>query len=322
MLSAAVDQWNCFLLTGCSPQQLGALRICLGLGMIPLHLLQFGSLLALDCAGNHFYYIERIWYFDWLGIEFLDPSLAFAAFGILLVSTLCFSLGFYTRTSLFIMLLCVVYLKGVRDSIAGDVHHRYLIPFHILLLFLLSRSGEIFSIDDLRRRGKRVRPVVAEWEASWPIKAAQLYVCFFYFWSGLAKARMSGASWDGDRLQHLLVERAVRFGFTDGIPAGSSLGYSLAQNELICQALASATYVFEFGFPLILLIRNTRLRLAFFAGVTLFHVANFTLLSVKFLFLPIVFLLFFDISPPFSKRWGSAARDASPAVTFGSGGRS
>jgi hypothetical protein len=302
MLAAVTDRWNRFFFEGCTPAQLGALRICLGFGLIPFHLLQFGSLLALAPSGAHFYYLEQIWYFDWLGIDTLQPGLAFAALAVLLVSTLSFALGCFTRTSLFIMLLCVAYLKGVRDSVAGDVHHRYLIPVHVLLPFLLSKSGQVFSIDNLRRRGTRSLPAVAEWEASWPIKAGQLYICSFYFWSAIAKARMSGTSWSADRLQHLLVGRAVRFGFEDGVPAGSNLAYTLAHSEWLCQALASATYVFEFGFPLILLIRDTRLRLAFFAGITLFHVSNFILLNVQFLFLPIVFLLFFDISRPFRIR--------------------
>lgn len=313
MLAAAVLRWNRFFFEGCTPEQLGVLRICLGFGMLPFHILQFGSLFALNSTGAHFYYIERIWYFDWLGIEMLDPMFVFVVLGVLLVSTLSFALGFFTRTSLFVMLLCVVYLKGVRDSIAGDVHHRYLIPFHILLLFLLSRSGEIFSIDEFRRRGRRKFPALSEWEATWPIKASQLYVCSFYLWSAVAKARMSGTGWSADRLQHLLLERAVRYGFEDGVPAGSSLGYALAHSELLCQALASATYIFEFGFPLILLIRDARLRLAFFVGVTFFHVTNFVLLDVKFLFLPIVFLLFFDVSQPFRRRWGTGHREKSPA---------
>ena len=58
-----------------------------------------------------------------------------------------------------------------------------------------------------------------------------------------------------------------------------------------------------------------RLRLEFFVGVTLFHVTNFVLLDVKFLFLPIVFVPFFDVSQPFRRRWGTEYREKSPART-------
>ena len=90
------------------------------------------------------------------------------------------------------MILCIFYLKGVRDSFAGDVHHRYLIPMQLLLFLLLSRCGDARSLD-LRRRASVTPP--AEWEASWPIKAMQVYCASFYLWSIIAKLRVSGWTW-------------------------------------------------------------------------------------------------------------------------------
>ncbi len=58
----------------------------------------------------------------------------------------------------------------------------------------------------------------------------------------------------------------------------------------------------ELGFPLLLLVRPVWLRLAFLAGVTLFHVGNFALMNVQFLFLPVVFVLFVDPTP-LVRRW-------------------
>jgi hypothetical protein len=57
----------------------------------------------------------------------------------------------------------------------------------------------------------------------------------------------------------------------------------------------------EAGFPLILFIRNTRLRLLFLSGVTVFHVANFVLIYVLFIAIPIAFLVFFDVGA--AARW-------------------
>jgi len=64
-------------------------------------------------------------------------------------------------------------------------------------------------------------------------------------------------------------------------------------------------YVFEFGFPRILFLRDPRLKLVFFAGVTLFYLMNFVLLNVQWLLLPIVLLLFFDVTAllPAAKRF-------------------
>jgi hypothetical protein len=300
-LAATVARvWDRFFFTGGTAERLGMLRIILGLGMVPFHALQFASFWELRPMGPHWHYIEPIWYFRALGVEALDPLAAQAAFVVVILASFAFAAGLFTRASLTVMLLCVVYLKGARDSVAGDIHHRYLMPVTVLFFMLLSPCGEVLSLDErrARRKGRTLRPI-EEWEASWPIKASQLYVCSFYFWSAIAKARMSGLAWaEPERIQTLLTQRAVRYGFTHGEPAGSSLAYQIAQNEFLSGILAGMTYVFEFGFPLILFIRNPALRWAFFIGVSFFHVANFVLADVKFLFLPVLFAIFFDVSVP------------------------
>lgn len=295
--------WEGFFFHGCSPELLGTLRILLGFGMLPFHILQFKSLLTLDLSGRHFYFIDPMWYVSLFGIERLNPTLCLIAFVVLMASTISFAIGRYTRTSLIIMLLCVFYLKGMRDSISGDVHHRYLIPVNIFFFFALSRCGEIYSWDRARKDAKGIVTTIQEWEASWPIKAAQLYVCSFYFWSAIAKVRMSGLDWFGpDRIQNLLIGRAVRFGADEGF----NFAYWLGSNETICSILGGATALFEFSFPLILLIHMTIPRLLFLIGVSGFHIANYFLASVKFLFVPVLFVLFFDVSIParaFVERW-------------------
>jgi hypothetical protein len=160
---------------------------------------------------------------------------------------------------------------------------------------------------DARRLLKRgTLRVVEEWEATWPIKAGQLYLCFFYFGSAIAKLRMSGLEWfNGVGIKELLLERSVRTGFEEGVARSSEWGYLIAKSDAITSILGASTLVFEFGFPLILLIRDTRIRLLFFIGVTGFHVANYVLINVQFLLLPILFLLFFDITVPINsfRRW-------------------
>ena len=55
--------------------------------------------------------------------------------------------------------------------------------------------------------------------------------------------------------------------------------------------------VIEAGFPFILLITGVKWRLIFLGAVTCFHIANFVLLYVGFLLVPIAFLIFFDLVP-------------------------
>lgn len=297
-LDVARERWNAFFFRGYSGDSLGLLRVALGCVLIPFLLHQYASLLTLEADGRGFYYIEPIWYFGLLGIDHHMPAATFVAAVVLVVAGIAAALGLFTRTSIAVVLLAVLYLKGVRDSISGDVHHREIIPFHILLLLLLSAAGGAYSLDNLIRK---TRHRIEEWEASWPIKAMQLYFCLFYLWSAIAKVRVSGLNWiaDGARLQEILLIRSLRYGFTEaGEPAGSGVAYWLAQQPAILVLLGVATLALEFGFPALLLVRSARWRLLALLAVTAFHVSNYFLLNVQFLLLPLFFVVFFDLQPP------------------------
>jgi hypothetical protein len=128
----------------------------------------------------------------------------------------------------------------------------------------------------------------------------QLYIACFYFWGALAKLRVSGMVWftEGGRIQEILVERAVRWGGTEMREVLiNPISFELAQSAWLMSALGIFTLVMEAGFPLILWVRSVRARLVFLLAVAAFHVANFVLLSVMFLLIPIVFLVFFDLVP-------------------------
>jgi hypothetical protein len=315
------ERWNAFFFEGYSPTSLGLLRIALGLAVIPFFAHQYQSLLPLDPGGPGFYYIEPIWYFDALGIDHHIPLFTYLVFGILIACAVTLSLGLFTRSSLVLLLLAVAYLKGVRDSISGDVHHREIIPFHILAILAFSVAGSAYSLDRLLAKTKRR---MAEWEASWPIKAMQLYVCSFYLWSAVAKIRVSGLNWfaEGSRLQEILLIRSVRYGLPESTdPSTGAVALGLAHHPNVLVALAVATIAMEFGFPLLLLVRSARWRLVLLAGVTGFHVANYFLLNVQFLLLPLFFVVFFDLRRPwviarvYTRRRGWLSRSSAAAAT-------
>jgi hypothetical protein len=184
----------------------------------------------------------------------------------------------------------------VRDSFSGDVHHRYIIPMQILFLFLLSKCGEVL----LRDASHHPFPPIQEWEASWPIKTMQLYVALFYFWSVIAKVRVSGWEWFAGegRIQEVLISRSVRWGTTDeGELLKNSLSFELAQHPDLIQIFSYLVLAFELGFPLILFIKSMKLRALFLAGVIAFHISTFVLMDVNFLLIPFVYLIFFDLVP-------------------------
>lgn len=289
--------WNQFFFTGFSGESLGLLRMYIGCGLLIFTTYQFGTILSLNPIGAIYYFIEPVWYFKLLGIQYHVPALSFGMYAILMGAMLSMILGKNTRTSILVIILCIFYLKGVRDSFAGDVHHREIIPMQMLFLFLLSKCGKAHSRD---ARQLSNTEGVQEWEASWPIKTMQLYVALFYFWSVIAKVRTSGWVWFAGegKIQEVLIQRSVRWGVTDqGEFIKNGLSFELAQHPDLIQFFAILVLAFELGFPLLLLIKSVKLRLAFIMGVTIFHISCYVLMDVNFLLIPFVYLIFFDLVP-------------------------
>jgi hypothetical protein len=307
--SAAVRRWNAFFFEGFSGESLGSLRIAFGAGLFLFHFTQFDHVFRSRVGGAEYYFLDPMWHFQLLGIDHMVPWTNYVAFGLLLAATATMTIGLWTRSSILCVLLCILYLKGVRDSVAGDVHHRYLMPTQILFFLLLSKCGWVRSLDErLRRARGAVARRVEGWEASWPIKAAQLYVVSFYFWSACAKMRVSGTEWfiDGRYLQSILLKRSLIWGADEtGAPVGNTLAWELAQHPGLCMVLALTVLGMEFGFPLLLLVRSALWRALILLGVTLFHLANLVLIYVGFAFIPIVFLVFFDLDDVWRRlqRW-------------------
>lgn len=269
----------------------------IGCGLLIFTTYQFGTVLTLNPLGALYYFIEPVWYFKLLGIQYHVPALSFGMYAILMGAILSMIVGKNTRTSILVIMLCIFYLKGVRDSFAGDVHHREIIPMQMLFLFLLSKCGKAHSRD---ARQLSNTEGVQEWEASWPIKTMQLYVALFYFWSVIAKVRTSGWVWFAGegKIQEVLIQRSVRWGVTDqGEFIKNGLSFELAQHPDLIQFFAILVLAFELGFPLLLLVKSVKLRLAFIMGVTIFHISCYVLMDVNFLLIPFVYLIFFDLVP-------------------------
>jgi hypothetical protein len=276
-----------FFFTGFSGESLVLLRVYVGVALFFFHVSQYYSLLEIDPFGTGFVYLERVWYVAALGIERDRPLVSWVVLALLMAANVTMTLGRRPRLSIAIVLLANIYLSGVRDSFTGDTHHRFLIPGHILFFLLLSECG--------RAPGR-----ILEWQASWPIRAGQLYTASFYFWSLVAKLRMSGWGWfeGGGKLQEILLERSVMWGLTPGgEPTGNIVAFELAHRPGLLTALSCGVFLLEGAFPLVLFIRRARLRLLFLLGATAFHVVNFALLYVGFVFTPLFFVIFFDLVP-------------------------
>ena len=289
--------WDDYWFAGGELLSLGLLRAVVGFGLVFWLVAGDASswswLFRLDPVGPSFEYLSPIWYFRALGVEAQFPWALRGVYAVLLFSALCVCLGARTRVAAVVAIFAIAVLKGARDSQAGDTHHREIMWVYALLVLACSRCDHAFSLSTWlgRRRGKSNTTVSAA-EAAWPIRLVQVLIISFYFAAGVAKLRLSGAAWlDGELIQGLLFQRAVR----DGIdPAG--LGLELARHAWLCQGLACASVALELAFPVLLFLRpNSRLQIAFLSSVCAFHWANGILCDVKFGTTPFLFAAFLDL---------------------------
>jgi len=284
-----------FLFDWFPADSLGAVRFYFGLGLAIYLFFQFDQNLKVDAFGAHFHFTRPIWYFWLLGIDSNVPWLSFLVMPLLIAACLCFAFGKWTKSSIVVILLCIFYMKGVRDSFSGDVHHREIPIVALLILFLLSKCGRSFGIDARKNNW----PAIEAWESSWPLRAMQIYIAFFYFWALVAKLRVSGLYWfsGGGRIQDTLISRAVRDGFTPtGDVVNLSMGWDLAHHPQAIWCIGVLVFVFELFFPIILFVRSWRIRLGMVIGATLFHLSNYFLMNVQFFLYPFVFVTFFDMA--------------------------
>lgn len=296
-------------------EALGAVRFYFGLGMAVYLFLQFNQNLHVDPFGAHFVFTRPIWYFWLLGIDTNIPWLSFVVMPILVAACLFFAFGKWTKPAIIVVLLCIFYLKGVRDSFSGDVHHREIPIFAMMTVFFFSKCDRMFGID----ARKKNLPPIEDWEASWPLRTMQVWIAMFYFWALVAKLRLSGLDWftGGGRIQDMLIARSVRDGFTPtGEVVNLSLGWELAHYPNLIWTFGALVFLFELFFPLILLVRDWRLKLLALCGAATFHLANYLLMNVQFLLYPFTFVVFFNMAE--FHRWLKgkiALRRKEPAAT-------
>ena len=293
--SAIERAWNWFFYVGYSGDSLGALRALLGGGLLLYHISQFPHVLILDPNGARAQFIEPIWYFVYLGIDTHIPWLNIPIFILMMLATVFFMIGKWTKPSILVMVICIFYLKGVRDSFAGDVHHRYLVPVTMLFFFFFSKCNHRFALDAKKYKDK----VVEEWEASWPIRASQAYIVMFYFWAVVAKLRMSGWEWfsPAGLIQSRLLSRSLRSGFNEeGSLIRRAYAFDLAEHIWIVFTFGVIVAVFELLAPLVLVLRKRWVTVFFLIGAAGFHIANYILLNVQFFIYPFVFFTFFNMA--------------------------
>jgi hypothetical protein len=194
--------------------------------------------------------------------------------------------GFFTRSSLFVLTLGVWFLASHRYSYA-DVHHPEALFAIFLLTLALAPAGDSLSVDAIIRR-RREQPAADRIgeprkidTAMWPLKLIWVLLAMTYFSTGITKILSGGLRWmNGYTLQI--------YTFGDALSTGMPLGIWLAGQHTLSIVLAIFTIAFETFFFLSLLFPRTA-PLFFLTGIS-FHIGLY--LTSAQPFYPHITLLF------------------------------
>jgi hypothetical protein len=200
---------------------------------------------------------------------FFTPSVFTALYGLTVVAGIAALIGFFTRTSLFLLAFGSWILIAHKYSYA-DIHHPEALFAIFLLVLAFSPSGESLSIDALLRR-RRLGTAAASLPAPvdtamWPLKLMHVLLAMTYFSTGVTKLLSGGLEWiNGYTLRGYL--------FQDAIPRDMPLGIWMAQHHDLAIVASVFTVLYEIFFFVSLVVPWTAP--FFFVSGVFFHLTLF-----------------------------------------------
>ena len=230
---------------------------------------------------------------------FFTPDAFTFLYWVTFVAGIAALVGFFTRTSLFVL------AAGTWTFVAhlfsyGDRHHTEALFGIFLMLLAFAPSGESLSVDALIRRRRRPANDVSDAPgtsemAIWPLKVIHVLFALSYFSAGISKLLHSGVRWlNGYTLQGHT--------FGDALERGHPLGIWLAQQHSLAVALSVFTILLEvFFFVSLFLPRWAPL---FFLGALAFQVGLFATAGYDFFqHMVLLTLLLFFLYPGWWQGW-------------------
>jgi hypothetical protein len=226
---------------------------------------------------------------------FFTPRVFTALWLLTLVAGVLALVGFFTRTSLFVLVLGSWILIAHKYSY-GDLHHAESLFAIFLLLLVFAPSGQSLSVDAyIRRRRHAGSNTLAQAEsqsemAMWPLKLAHVLLAMTYFSTGATKLIGGGLRWmNGYTLQS--------YTFQDAMTRDLPIGIWLSQHYWLAVGLSVFTILFETFFFVSLLV--PRVAPLFFLTGIFFHLGLFLTGGHPFfphIVLLLLLLLFLDTS--------------------------
>jgi hypothetical protein len=228
---------------------------------IALGLLLFGSIVRFWSKGwIEDLYIKPKYFFPFYGFEFVKPlgEFTYVLVAICAICALMVALGFFYRASIIGLFLSFTYIELIDKS--TYLNHYYFISMVTLLMIFLP-AHTWFSVDAFRNHKLRADKI-----PQWTVDALKLFVCFLYFFAGLAKIN---SDW-------LLEAQPLRI----WLPAKNDLPVigSLFNHVWVAYAFSWMGCIYDLTIPFLLLNRWTR-NVAY-AAVVIFHLLTAMLFPI------------------------------------------
>lgn len=151
------------------------------------------ALISLEASKDHFRF-PHVNIFHWLGNSYNVLYIIIGIYGMALVSSL---FGFFTRSSLMIVLICLVSLHQRNIWLLSSSE---LLIRSITILLLCSPCGRALSLDSYFARKGEGKRLPREW-APWALRLIQIQLSVVYIWTVWHK--LKGDTWfDGTALYY------------------------------------------------------------------------------------------------------------------------
>lgn len=194
-----------------------------------------------------------------------DATTAHVARAALYLGATAGLVGVFARIGFAVAALAGFYLLGLPHAAGVGLHTHHLVWFAALLA--CSPCADTLAPG-------RLRAPMPSMAYGMPIRAAWLILAAIFFWPGVHKLLDVGPAWfTGEHLRGQLYWKWAQS--WDFAPL-----YRIDHSPALLAAGATATLIFELGFPLLLLSRRTRWSALF--GALLFHAATAVFMDIHF----------------------------------------
>ncbi len=275
-LSWLRQRWNHYWFEPSEPSNLGLCRIIFYGAMVMVYL---GIDSGLWATVPQVFWMP-ITVFDALSLPLLPADTLRWLDRIWILSLALSCVGFLTRGSAAVALVLGAYLLGLPHNF-GKTHHSDAILLLILVIMVVSRCGDAWSLDRLiqrhrwspERRGEpSARP---SGEYTWPVRLVWALIAVVFFSAGVSKLRQSGLDWifSSNLRFQLLRHQYSHVGM-------GGLAPLLAQHLALTKLMAAGSVALELSAPLAVFSR--RLRLLIVPGLLLLQAGIWALMGVAF----------------------------------------